>query len=402
MIPLLAAVLITLDQAIALALQHNHNLLAARTTVEQSLAQEVTAGLRPNPVLSADVGGLSLFKAEQGSYIGAAGADIGLSYTFELGGKRGNRIKAAKDATAVTQSQVSDNERSLTFQVASQFINVQLAESALDLAQENLKSFERAVEIGEARFRAGGMSENDFLKIKLQLLQFQVDAQQAQLARVQALSDLRQLVGYESVPPDYDVSGAFEYQAVTVQLEGLQKIASERRPDLRAAKQGADAAWSQHALAKSNGWQDLTVSGTYSRSNFEGGTDTAAIGVSIPLGIFDRNQGEIERTRIAIVQAQQQLAEVSGQVLTDVKDAFENLQRSNRIIQYYRSGYLDVSQKSRDISEYAYRRGAVSLFDFLDAERTYRATQIGYRQALADYLVALEQVRQSVGTRALQ
>jgi cobalt-zinc-cadmium efflux system outer membrane protein len=402
LIPLLAAVLITLDQAIALALQHNHNLLAARTTVEQSLAQEVTAGLRPNPVLSADVGGLSLFKAEQGSYIGAAGADIGLSYTFELGGKRGNRIKAAKDATAVTQSQVSDNERSLTFQVASQFINVQLAESALDLAQENLKSFERAVEIGEARFRAGGMSENDFLKIKLQLLQFQVDAQQAQLARVQALSDLRQLVGYESVPPDYDVSGAFEYQAVTVQLEGLQKIASERRPDLRAAKQGADAAWSQHALAKSNGWQDLTVSGTYSRSNFEGGTDTAAIGVSIPLGIFDRNQGEIERTRIAIVQAQQQLAEVSGQVLTDVKDAFENLQRSNRIIQYYRSGYLDVSQKSRDISEYAYRRGAVSLFDFLDAERTYRATQIGYRQALADYLVALEQVRQSVGTRALQ
>lgn len=402
MIPLLAAALITLDQAIALALQHNHNLLAARTTIQQSQAQEVTAGLRPNPVLSADVGGLSLFKPEQGSYIGAAGADLGLSYLFELGGKRGNRMQAAKDATAVTRSQVFDNERSLTFQVASHFINVQLAESTLELAQANLKSFEHAVEIGEARFNAGGMSENDFLKVKLQMLQFQVDAQQAQLARAQALSDLRQLVGYESVPADYDVDGPFGYQSVTARLEGLQAIASEHRPDLQAVKKGVAAAQSQHALARSNGWQDLTVSGTYSRSNFSGGTNTAAIGVSIPIAIFDRNQGEIERTRIAISQAQQQLAEVSGQVMTDVKDAYENLQRSDRIVQYYRSGYLEVSQRSRDISEYAYRRGAVSLFDFLDAERAYRATQIGYRQALADYLLALEQVRQSVGTRALQ
>lgn len=399
---MLAIVVITLDQAIALALQHNHNLLAARTTIQQSQAQEVTAGLRPNPVLSADVGGLSLFKPDQGSYFGAAGADVGLSYLFELGGKRRNRMKAAKDGTAMTRSQVSDNERSLSFQVASQFINVQLAESTLDLAQANLKSFERAVEIGEARFKAGGLSENDYLKIKLQLLQFQVDAQQAQLARVQALSDLRQLVGYESVPPDYDVSGAFEYQGVSVQLEELQGIASEHRADLRAAKQGVTAVQAQHALAKSNGTQDLTVSGTYSRSSFSGGTNSAAIGVSIPLAIFDRNQGEIERTRIAITQAEQQLAEVSGQVMTDVRDAYENLQRSNRIVQYYRSGYLDVSQRSRDISEYAYQRGATSLFDFLDAERGYRATQIGYRQALADYLLAVEQVRQSVGTRALE
>jgi outer membrane protein, heavy metal efflux system len=399
---MLALVLITLDQAIALALQHNHNLLAARTTIQQSQAQEVTAGLRPNPVLSADVGGLSLFKPDQGSYFGAAGADVGLSYLFERGGKRGSRIQAAKDSTAVTRSQVSDNERTLTFQVASQFINVQLAESTLDLARENLKSFESAVEIGEARFKAGGLSENDYLKIKLQLLQFQVDAQQAQLAREQALSDLRQLVGYESVPPDYDVSGAFEYQSATVQLEALKEIASEHRTDLRAAKQAVAAAQSQLALAKANGTQDLTLSGTYSRSSFSGGTNTAAIGLSIPLAIFDRNQGEIERTRIAIAQAEQQQAEVSGQVMTDVKDAYESLQRSDRIVRYYRSGYLDVSQRSRDISEYAYRRGATSLFDFLDAERGYRATQIGYRQALADYLVAVEQVRQSVGTRALQ
>jgi len=88
-------------------------------------------------------------------------------------------------------------------------------------------------------------------------------------------------------------------------------------------------------------------------------------------------------------------------VLTDVRDAYEGLQASDRVLQYYRSGYLDVSQKSRDISEYAYRRGAATLLDFLDAERSNRSTQLAYRQALAAYLTALEQLRQAVGTRSL-
>ena len=88
-------------------------------------------------------------------------------------------------------------------------------------------------------------------------------------------------------------------------------------------------------------------------------------------------------------------------MLTDVRDAYEGLQTNDRLVQCYRSGYLDVAQKNRDISEYAYRRGAASLLDFLDAERSYRATQLAYRQTIAAYLTALEQLRQAVGTRSL-
>jgi cobalt-zinc-cadmium efflux system outer membrane protein len=163
------------------------------------------------------------------------------------------------------------------------------------------------------------------------------------------------------------------------------------------------AAKSQLSLAQSNGVQDLTVSADYVRSPLGGDktANTAAIGISIPLAVFNRNQGEIARTRVAVTQAEFQEAEVHSQVKTDVRDAYEGLKRNDRIAQYYRSGYLDVSKKSRDISEYAYKRGATSLFDFLDAERSYRATEIGYRQALAAYLLAVEQVRQAVGTRAL-
>ena len=393
-----AATQITLERAIAIAIQHNHNLQAARTTIAQSEASEVTANLRPNPVLSGDVASLPLYRPDQGGYFGGTEVDVGLSYLFERGDKRARRLAAAKGSTAVTRSQIADSERALGFQVASQFIAVQLAESTLELARDNLASFQRAVEIADDRFRSGGMSENDYLKIKLQLLQFQTDVEQAQLARVQALSDLRQLLGYDAAPADFDVAGAFAYQPVTVKPEDLRKLASQHRADLRAATQGVAAAQGQHALANANGTQDVTLSGTYSRS---GGVNTATLGLSIPLAIFDRNQGEIQRTHIAVTQAEQQAAEVSGQVMTDVNDAYEALQRSARVVQYYQSGYLELSQKSRAISEYAYRRGATSLFDFLDAERAYRATQIGFRQALADYLTAVEQVRQSVGTRAL-
>ena len=401
---------ITLDEAIQMALQHNHNMLAARTTILQSEADEKTANLRPNPSLFADWEYLPLgspAKQNPDVYGGQSTADylhnntegdIGLSYLIERGKKRQHRVQAAKDITAQTKSLVTDNERTLTFNVASLFVNVQLAKSTLELAEKDLKSFQQTVDLGELRYNKGAISEDDYLKIKLQLLQFETDYQQAQLAKVQALSDLRQLLGYESVAPDYDVAGAFDYEPLKGNLEDFQLKAMQNRPDLRAAQQGVTAARSQYEVQKTIGKPDVTVQANYSHVN---AINAATIYASIPLPIFNRNQGNIEHTRIAITQAQEQEKAANGQVLTDVHDAYEGLRASDHVIQLYRSGYLDVAQKDRDISEYAYKRGAASLLDFLDAERSYRATQLAYRQALASYLLALEQMREAVGVRAL-
>jgi len=391
---------ITLDDAIRFASQHNHNLLAARTTVLQNQAQEITANVRPNPTLFTDWEYLPLYHPGNGlgDYLhDSTEGDIGISYTFERGQKRQNRVYAAKDATAVTRSTVVDNERTLAFQVAQLFINVQLAESTLDLAAQDLKSFQDTVDISEAQYRAGGISQNDYLKIKVQLITFQTDLENASLARRQALSDLRQLIGYESVSATYDVTGAFEFNPLAVTLDDLQAKALANRPDLRAAQQGVTAARSQYGLAKANGKQDVTLSTNYSHVN---AISAVTFSVAIPLPIFDRNQGEIARTRVAISQAQEQQTAASGQVLTDVKDAYEGVQSNDRLLKMFRSGVLDTAQQSRDISEYAYRRGATPLLDFLDAERNYRSTQLAYRQALAAYLTAVEQLRQAVGSRS--
>jgi cobalt-zinc-cadmium efflux system outer membrane protein len=402
---------ITLDEAIQMALQHNHNMLAIMTTIQQAEAEEVTANLRPNPTLFADWEYLPLGSpahqnpnlypnVSTNDYLkNNTEGDVGLSYLIERGKKRQHRLQAAKDITAQTRSQVTDNERGLTFSTASLFVNVQLAESTIELAEKDLKSFQKTVDLSQLRYDKGAISEDDYLKIKLQLLQFETDYQQAELAKVQALSDLRQLLGYESVSPDYDVAGPFDYQPLKGNLEDFQLKALQNRPDLRAAQQGVTAARSQYELQKAIGKQDVTVQGNYSHVN---GINAANVLGSIPLPIFNRNQGEIARTRFAITQAQEQEKASNGQALTDVRDAYEGLRVGDRIVQLYRSGYLDVAQKDRDIAEYAYQRGAVSLLDFLDAERNYRATQLAYRQSLAAYLLALEQLRQAVGTRDLQ
>jgi cobalt-zinc-cadmium efflux system outer membrane protein len=392
---------VTLEEAIHMALEHNHSLMAARTVIQQNEAEETTANLRPNPVLMGDAQFLPIFQPSQFSstYIdNSAQFDLGLSYLFERGKKRQHRLQAAKDQTAVARSLVTDDERNLTFNVASQFIGVQLAESTLSLAEQDLKSFQNTVDISEARYKAGDIGEGDLLKIKLQFLQFQTDVSQAQLAKVQALVGLRQLLGYESVPADYDVAGAFDYQPLTVKLEDLQVKALRERPDLRAAQQSVTAANSQYELAKANGRRDVTAQMNYTHLS---DLNTASFFGSVQLPIFDRNQGEIARTRYAITQAQEQARAATDQVMTDVMDAYEGVRTNDEVVLLYRSGYLDQAQQSRDISEYAYKRGAASLLDFLDAERSYRSTQLAYRQSLASYLTALEQLREAVGTRSL-
>jgi cobalt-zinc-cadmium efflux system outer membrane protein len=323
--------------------------------------------------------------------------DLGVSYLFERGKKRQHRLQAAKDTTAVTRSQVADTERGLTYSVASQYIDVELAESALALAQQDLKSFQDTVDIAEIRYKDGDISQDDLLKIKLQMLQFQSDVSASQLARAQGLSDLRQLLGYESVPAGYDVAPNFAYEPVPGNLEDFEAKAMQNRPDLRAAQQGIAVANSQYQLQKAIGKRDVTGQISYTHIQY---SDISLFG-QMQLPIFDRNQGEIARAGYAIAQAQEQQKSAQGQVLTDVRDAFENLRSNDGIVTLYRTGYLDEAQQDRDISEYAYRHGAASLLDFLDAERSYRSVQLGYRQALSSYLLAVEQLREAAGTRSL-
>ena len=395
------AVRITLEQAVNLAFTHSHVLKAAESTIQQAQAEEITANLRPNPVLSGDSQFLPLFGNPSGSSTSdtlqqLSQFDVGIGYLFERGGKRQHRLRAARDLTTQTRSQVLDAQRTLAFGVAQQFIAALLADSNLQFAQQDLNGFQQTVTISEERYKAGDISQADYLKIKLQLLQFQTDVSAAQVARVQALAGLRQLMGYTAVPENYDVAGDLAYAPVKVNEDDLKALALRNRPDLIAAQHGVTASQSAYELQRANGKRDLTFSSGYSHV---AAANDASFSVNMEIPLFDRNQGEIARTHAAITQSEEAKTATQQAVMTDVATAYDAVKTGEGIIQLYQSGYLKDSRESLDISRYAYQRGAASLLDFLDAERSYRSTQLTYRQTLATYMLAVEQLHEAVGER---
>jgi cobalt-zinc-cadmium efflux system outer membrane protein len=391
--------LITMEDAVRIALQYNQALRAQRFNIDQSKAGEITAGLKPNPVLGNLVDTIPIF-SPQTIRLQTQIYSESLSYTVERGGKRDKRVVVAKDNTDVAAKTVTDNERQLRFQVVQDFINVLLAKSVLTLAQDDLANYSQELDLNKARLTAGDLAEGDYLKLSLQKLQFEQDVSAAQLSLVQAKATLRQQLGYQSVADNYDVSGMLTHTKHPVQLDDLQKQAIANRPDLQAAHSGVTLANDTVKLAFGNKVRDWTWGTDYTNQNF--GINGVGVSLSFELPIHDRNQGEIARSQAAVRQAVE--SETSSQVgvLTDVVNAYYGLQTAEEVVTLFEGGYLDQATQSRDISNYAFQRGAATILDLLDAERSYRATQLSYRQAMAAQMTAAEQVNLVVGAQVIQ
>jgi len=397
-----APAILTLDEATRLALERNQSLRAQRLAIDQAKANEITAAIKPNPVFSNLNEDFPIFNPSdltlQNLRTNQEFTDS-VTYTIERGGKRMDRVAVARDNTDVTVKTIADNERQLRFQVAQAFINVLLARSNLDFAKADLKDFAQVVEINQRRMNAGDISEADYLKIALQQLQFQQDVSAAEVALVQGKAALRQLVGYNSVPENFDVSGDLKHTHFTITLDELDKEAVLSRPDYLAAQSAVKLANDTVTLAYGNRARDLTLESEYKRSGLINGV---GFGLSIEIPIHDRNQGEIARSKAAVLQAAEAAEAVLVGIETDVASGFAGYKTNDEVASLYESGYLDQATQSREISNYAYQRGAASLLDLLDAERSYRATQLAYRQALAAFMTSVEQVNFAVGKKVMQ
>lgn len=391
-----------MGEAIQLALEHNQAMRAQRLNVDQSKANEITASLKPNPVYTTTNEDFPIFNPSQ-----LTGDNLrnnqeflqSISYTFERGGKRQKRTVVAQDTTDLVSKGVSDFERQLKFQVAQAFVNVLLAKSNLQFSNEDLKDFSEVVAINKSRLDAGDISEADYLKIALQKLQLEQDVSGADLALVQSKAALRQLLGYETVAEDFDVLGELGHKKYTLGPDELARQALLERPDFQAAQSAVKLADDTVSLAYGNRARDLTGEWEYKRN---GPVNGVGFGFSIDLPVHDRNQGEIARSKVAARQAEESQSATRVGVLTDVVNAYSSFKTNDRIVSLYESGYLGQATQSREISNYAYRKGATSLLDLLDAERSYRAIQLAYRQALAAFMLSAEQINLVVGKQVLQ
>jgi cobalt-zinc-cadmium efflux system outer membrane protein len=393
---------VSMADAVRLALAHNHQLASQRLNVDISKADEVTAALKPNPVFSSVNENFPVFSPSQltlDNIVNNQNYVESLSYLFERGGKREKRILVARDTTDIAAKTAVDAERQLTFQTQQAFINVLLAKSTLALSRDDLKDFSDVVELNRQRMVAGDLAEADFAKISLQKLQFEQDVSSSEVALAQARTALRLAVGFEAVAEDFDVDGDLAYVKYPVTIEDLKREALVTRPDLLAAQQSLKLAQDTTALAIANRARDVTGEVEYDRA---GDFNALGFGVSIELPFHDRNQGNIAHSQVAARQAVESEIQARTSVLTDVANAYSTFQSSEKIVALYQSGYLEQARQSLETTQYVFQRGGGSLLDLLDAERTYRATQLAFRQALAAYMTSAEQINFAVGKQVVQ
>jgi cobalt-zinc-cadmium efflux system outer membrane protein len=385
---------------------NNPTLKAARLSIDESRAQEVTAYLRPNPDLGLLTDGTQLVP-ERGVWQPLTGTVIvtTVSYLHERRHKRELRRDSARESTAIAESQYSDQERNLIFNLRSAFVQTLQANAVLQNTRENLKYWDHELDVNRIRFQAGGLSRADLSRLELQRVQFESDFETAMVNLRTAKIQLRMLLDDHTPIERLDVTGRFDFTEDLKPLEEFRKAALETRPDLRAAVQNIELAKINHQLAIANGSTDPTWAAWYSKNpSFNNPLDQHTIGVSvtIPLRIFDRNQGEKARTQLDIGRNERLRDANEDQVFSDVDSAYWTLVENLNLLKPYKAKYLPLATDVRDTVSYSYQNGAASLLELLDAEKSYRDTRLAYVNLMGGYLTAAAQMNMAAGREIVQ
>ena len=380
---------LSLDDAVSLATRANPTIRAKEFEHQAVTANETTAGLRPNPTanfLAEQFGGAS--DASQTQYTFSVGQPI------ELGGKRQRRIDSAKAATRVTGHELDDVRRQIIFQVKKSFTDALAGRESLTLAEQNLQALDELERIQRFRAERGDISELELLRIQVQRFAFERDAADARQALKAAKISLRAVAGQDRIAEDFEVVGDLGFKDIVLTQTDLYRRALANRPDLRAAEAAREKAQADIRLARANAWWDVTPQVEYQRI---GPDNTVGFGISVPIRIFDRNQGEIARSRAEAKRVEATREAVAVQALVEVDTALAALRTEGAKLTVLRDTYLPKAKQARDTVEYAYRRGGASLLDYLDAQRTYRDTAAEYVRSLGSYWTSFYQLETAVG-----
>ena len=386
--------------------QSNPTLQSAKLNVDESKAQEITAYLRPNPTLTISVDGTQV-APDKGVWRPLAGTfeSPSISYLHERQRKRELRLESAQEGTVVAESGQADLERTLLFNLRSAFVSTLQAKAVLQLARDDLAYYDRVLQISRDRYQAGDIAQIDLDRLELQDVQYESDVQTAEVdlrtAKIQLLVLLNDRTPVEKV----DVTGPFTFNDNLIPREELRKIAIDTRPDLKAAVAAVSKAQTDSRLAFANGSTDLTLSTWYthnSSNNNPFAINTLGVSISVPLRIFDRNQGEKLRTQLDIARNEKLRDAAESAILGDVDSSCATLESTLTLLHPYQAKYLRQSVQVRDTVAFSYQHGGASLLDFLNAQSEYRSVQLGYINLVGAYLNAANQLNLAVGREVVR
>jgi cobalt-zinc-cadmium efflux system outer membrane protein len=385
---------------------NNPTLLADRVNVEESKAQEITAYLRPNPVFNLTVDGTQI-APERGVWRPLAGTfeSPGISYLHERRNKRELRLESARKGTLIAESSHVDLERTLLFNLRSAFVSILQAKAVLQLAKDNLAYYDHVLDVSRNRFNAGDIAQIDLDRLELQRVQYEADFQAAEENLENAKIQLLTLLNDRTPIEQFDITGPFDFSDQLPAREEFRKIALDTRPDLKAAVEAINKAKTDHELAIANGSTDPTFGAWYthnSSNNNPFGINTLGLSVSIPLRIFDRNQGEKLRTRLDITRTEKMRDAAEASVLSDVDSSYATLESNLTLLRPYKAKYLQQSVRVRDTIFFSYQHGGASLLDYLNAQSEYRTVQLNYMNLIGTYLTSAAQLNMAVGREVVQ
>jgi cobalt-zinc-cadmium efflux system outer membrane protein len=397
---------LTWDQVRAKFEETNPTLKADALGVDEMKAEEITAFLRPNPQFTMLADGTQIVPHD-GAWTPFRGTyeQPTFSYLHERDHKRELRLKSAQEGTQIAQSQHEDLDRTLIFTLRSAFVQTLQAKFVLDLARKDLDYYDKIIQISRDRFRAGDIAQIDLDRIELLRVQYESEIQNAIVNLRTAKIQLLQLLNDRTPVDQFDVNGPYDFSEDLAPLEDFRNTALDARPDLRAALQSLQQADTNHKLAEANGSTDPTYSAWYthnSSNNNPNGIQTLGLSVSIPLRIFDKNQGEKKRTQIDIGKNQQLTEASRAQVFSDVDSAYEIVRSNIALLKPYKAQYNAQALRVRDTVTYSYEHGGASLMDFLNAQSDYRTVQLAYAQLIGAYLTAAGQLNLAVGREVIQ
>jgi cobalt-zinc-cadmium efflux system outer membrane protein len=235
-------------------------------------------------------------------------------------------------------------------------------------------------------------------------VQYESDLQTAEENLETAKIQLLTLLNDRTPIAQLDVTGLYDFNDQLMPRDEFRKIALDTRPDLKAAIETVDKAQTDHKLAVANGSTDPTLSAWYthnSSTNNPFGINTAGVSVSIPLRIFDRNQGEKLRTQLDIRRSERLRDAAEAQVYSDVDSSYATLDSNLILLRPYKAKYLQQSVRVRDTITFSYQHGGASLLDFLNAEAEYRTVQLAYVNLVGSYLTAAAQLNMAVGREVI-
>jgi outer membrane protein, heavy metal efflux system len=378
----------------------NPTLRAGQIGVDESRAQEITAYLRPNPNLTLTGDQIDPFPG--GPSHGPFAFFLPLAtvnYLHERRHKRELRLESAQDATKIAISDQADLERSLLFNLRMAFVETLQQKALLSLAKENLAYYDHVLDINRERYQAGGIAQVDFKRLEIQRVQYLSDLQNAEVGLRTAKIQLLMLLDDRTPVDQFDVTGRFDFSTDILALDQVRQAALDTRPDLRAAVQSIEKAKADYRLAVANGSTDPTFA-------FDVGRNPPidayfGVSVSIPLRVFDRNQGEKRRTQLDIDRNDRLLEATRAGVFSDVDSAYATVNSTTILLEPYKDQYLEEASSVRDTIAFSYQHGAASLLDFLNAQSDYRSVQVNYLNLVASYLSAAAQLNLAVGREVI-